>query len=135
MVQVIHRAYARTPGVDVVRNDAVLAEFVATRHWKHTAPLQHRAHISNIIGTISKPSTRRWFRLSIGLMRERLALTWFATKLFSPKFVATRHGARTTPEPHRNSSAFQTEHERSGMGMRKLLSRSARSDQKSVTAR
>ena len=84
MVQVIHRAYARTPGVDVVRNDAVLAEFVATRHWKHTAPLQHRAHISNIIGTISKPSTRRWFRLSIGLMRERLALTWFATKLFSP---------------------------------------------------
>ena len=28
MVQVIHRAYAGTPGVDVVRNEAVLAEFV-----------------------------------------------------------------------------------------------------------
>jgi hypothetical protein len=26
MVQVIHRAYAGTPGVDVVRNEAVLAE-------------------------------------------------------------------------------------------------------------
>ena len=55
MVQVIHRAYAGTPGVDVVRNEAVLAEVPCTmvRHTEDVSFRNQGCGISDTILTVS----------------------------------------------------------------------------------